>query len=378
MSTAPIKRFLFFSRHALCLALFVLAFNGCQSGQQLVLPSDPGVRSVGRFDKQDPASYRFWYSGSKIEATYVGKKLVAVLDDAEGNNYFNIVVDGQVDSIRKVRLAKGSNKLTLYESPGVETHTVEIFKLTEFVHGHTDFKGFEVDGRVKVCPQNTAKPLIVFYGDSITCGMGTMDESREQNEELQYWNHYLSYAAIAGRELGADHHSISRSGIGFSVSWFNQIMPELYDRLDPNDPDSRWDFAKSSRDLVVVNLGQNDCWITKLTDNPEYQRRFGDQPMTDELLIERYQGFIQSLVAVYPGTPIICALGNMDATQQGSPWPGYIQQACANIQQADPSVELYTTFFPDKQTKGHPVVEEQQAMADQLVDFIQDRELLKK
>jgi len=57
----------------------------------------------------------------------------------------------------------------------------------------------------------------------------------------------------------------------------------------------------------------------------------------------------------------------MDATKPGSEWPGYIEKAVAGLNDNN----IYTHFIPYKNTNGHPNVKEQQAMADDLVGFIE-------
>jgi hypothetical protein len=57
----------------------------------------------------------------------------------------------------------------------------------------------------------------------------------------------------------------------------------------------------------------------------------------------------------------------MDATQKGSPWPGYIVKAVAELKDRS----IYTHFFPYKNTPGHPKVPEQQEMATSLITFIE-------
>jgi hypothetical protein len=56
----------------------------------------------------------------------------------------------------------------------------------------------------------------------------------------------------------------------------------------------------------------------------------------------------------------------MDATRKDSAWPGYIEQAVATLHDS----HIYTHFFPYKITNGHPSIKEQQAMADNLIAFI--------
>jgi hypothetical protein len=59
----------------------------------------------------------------------------------------------------------------------------------------------------------------------------------------------------------------------------------------------------------------------------------------------------------------------MDATREGSPWPGYIKSAAEQLKDE----QIYTHFFPYKNTPGHPDVAEQQAMADSLIRFIDSK-----
>jgi hypothetical protein len=68
----------------------------------------------------------------------------------------------------------------------------------------------------------------------------------------------------------------------------------------------------------------------------------------------------------YPKAHIICALGNMDATKEGSKWPNYIKEGIARLNDS----KLYPLFFPYKNSGGHPKRVDQQAMADQLSEFI--------
>jgi hypothetical protein len=367
-----------------CLLLINLSGCFCEK-MSTTLPDDSRVpansddiKYIGRFDTSSADSYRFWFPGTKIEIGFIGKELIALLDDEKGENFFNIIVDGNEESLQTIRVAKGENKITLFKSMEIEKHTFEIFKLTEFSQGHTDFKGFHLPMGGQFFRIPNKKYLIEYYGDSITCGLGSVDLTRKDNGALHNRNHYVTYAAVAARELDADHICISRSGIGFSISWYNLIMPELYNRLNPTDPDSRWNFNKARPDLIVVNLGQNDSSVSRIPQHSEYKRRFGDIAITERLLVDRYKEFISQIISVYPGKPIICVLGSMDATREGSPWPGYVQKACDELRNKNAGLEIYTHFFKYKETPAHPVVSEHKTMADSLVEFVESKGGLRK
>ena len=160
----------------------------------------------------------------------------------------------------------------------------------------------------------------------------------------------------------------SKSGIGIMVSWFPLIMPEMYDRLDPTDSTSKWDFTKFTPDIVVINLFQNDSWIVNLPNNEQFKYRFGTKAPDEDFIVKSYKDFVASIRNKYPEAKIICTLGNMDATKEGSPWPGYVQEAVNQLKDS----KIYTLFFKYKNTGGHPKVNEQKAMAESLIKFIED------
>jgi hypothetical protein len=40
-------------------------------------------------------------------------------------------------------------------------------------------------------------------------------------------------------------------------------MPEMYDRLIPENPNSQRDFSLYNPNIVVINLFQNDPWLVQ-------------------------------------------------------------------------------------------------------------------
>jgi lysophospholipase L1-like esterase len=247
-------------------------------------------------------------------------------------------------------------------------HTLELFKRTEWAMGKTWFYRFELYNSNKILPPPPAqKRKIEFFGNSISCGYADEDTTGKDRGTSPYENGYLSYAAIIARHFNAEIHNTSKSGIGITVSWFPLVMQEMYDRLDATDPNSKWDFSRYTPQVVVVNLFQNDSWIVKLPDNEQFKAKFGTTPPTAEFIINAYQTFLKSVRSKYPAAKIICILGSMDATRAGSPWPGYIDKAVAGLNDQ----HIHTHFIPYKNTNGHPNIKEQQAMADDLIAFME-------
>jgi hypothetical protein len=343
---------------------FVLALACTRSQPQtfFVGPTDNHIRITGRVQHGMEVVTLYW-SGTSIQVRFSGTSLKAKLRDERGENYFNVVIDG--DSLRYIKLG---TKERLYElasalEPG--EHTVELIKRNEWDRGKTWFYGFEVAGKLHELPEKN-KRLIEFFGNSISAGYAIEDLTGGDSPDGTYTNNYYTYAALTARHFNADLHCTVKSGIGIMVSWFPLIMPEMYNRLDPTDQLSRWDFKSAVPDIVVVNLFQNDSWLMQKPDHPEFKMRFGDKAPTDIEIIKAYASFIKKIRTVYADAHIICALGPMDAVRDGAPWPGYISKAVLSLNDK----KIYTHFFPFTQKNGHPRIDDNKKMAESLIDFI--------
>jgi lysophospholipase L1-like esterase len=335
------------------------------TAQSLVLKSkDAHIRYTGRINMTDEAAEFFW-TGSSAVISFNGTGASAVLQDERGENYFTVIVDGKVSTI--LQLDNTKRAYTLAEGLPAGPHILEIFKRTEWDKGKTIFYQFTLDkgGAILAAPP-VKKRKVEFFGDSITCGYADEDTTGQDRGTAPYENGYVSYAAITARHFDASYVCTSKSGIGVLVSWFPLIMPEMYNRLDPTDPTSLWDFSKYTPDVVVVNLFQNDSWITKMPDNPQFKERFGTKAPEPDQIIKAYRDMVKNIRKKYPKAQILCILGAMDATKDGSPWPGYIEKAVAGLNDK----AIYTHMIPYKNTNGHPSAKEQQAMADDLIAFM--------
>jgi hypothetical protein len=304
------------------------------------------------------------WPGTSVRIDFEGTGLSVDLKDQDTSNYYNVLVDGNVTE--KIHPDASRRKYLLASRLPYGKHSVELFKRTEWDKGKTWFYGLEFEGKAVLAdPPKKPGRKIEFFGNSITCGYAI--EDRVNDSPIGYYeNNYDSYAAITARHFHAQCHYTAKSGIGIMVSWFPLIMPEMYDRLDPTDSTSHWDFSQYVPDLVVINLLQNDAWITNMPTNEQFKHRFGTQRPGEEFIVQSYRVFVQKVRKVYPKAQIICMLGNMDITREGSPWPGYVQKAVADLK--DP--RIFTLFVPYKNTPGHPKTPEQRALADQLIGFI--------
>jgi hypothetical protein len=313
-------------------------------------------------NKEIGAAEIYW-PGSSVSLQFKGKAISAILEDQKGENYFTVVVDGEEDSV--LHLSKGKNKYVLADSLASGKHIVELHKRNDWGYGKTMFYGYEVAGNTTF-PMGAKKMFIELYGDSITVGYGNEDTTGKDRSTGDVSNNYHAYGAVTARNLHAEYSCIAHSGIGIMVSWHSCIMPDEYSRFDPSDKNSQWDFSSKEPDVVVINLFQNDFWIVNNPKNDQFKRRFGSVAPSKEQTIESYVAFVKTIRSKYANAKIVCMLGNMDITKQGSIWPGYVKEAVARISDA----KIYTLFVSYKDSPGYLNVNEQKMIADTLTAFI--------
>jgi len=346
-----------------CLVLFCLLSGNAISQTKSVSYNNERIVYEGRIPYAKDAAELTW-PGTSIRINFKGTGISGTFKDQDTANYYNVIIDN--DSMYKIHFDTTRQTVSLANGLPYAKHSLQLFKRTEWDKGKTFFYGFEFDGKSKILkPSKRPKRKIEFFGNSITCGYAINDKVHDSPNGF-YENNYDAYAAITARHYNAQYHCTSKSGIGIMVSWFPLIMPEMYNRLDPTDSSSKWDFSKYTPDLVVINLLQNDSWIINMPNNEQFKHRFGAKPPDSNFIITAYKNFVQTIKTTYPVAQIICMLGNMDITRVGSPWPGYVEKAVAELNDK----KIFTYIAPYKETPGHPKVREQQMLADGLIQFI--------
>jgi len=357
-----------FSSRILVFAFAFTILLACKKEQDLLINyANTQLEYAGRIDSSHAKGAQLSWSGTSVKLNFEGESIAVLMEDELGDNYYNVILDS--DSIFVIRpdTIKRYHQLASNLSKG--KHTIEIFKRAEWDRGASSFYGFKIAGDAKLLPKSPpAKRKIEFYGNSITAGYAVEDLTGKDSPDSTYTNNYASYAAITSRHFNADYHCICRSGIGITVSWIPIIMPELYDRLNPTEPNSKWDFSSYTPDVVVINLFQNDSWIVQRPDIEEFKKRFGDQAPDERYIINAYQKFIERIRNHYPKAHIICSLGSMDAAQEGSKWKDYIKTAVTNLKDST----VYTHFMPYIEATAHPSIKDHEEMAESLIGFIEE------
>ncbi len=341
----------------------------CTSKTDLIVSyKNPNIEYSGRIDTTRTKGADLYWSGTSMRINFAGESILALLEDERGDNYYNVIIDDTI--VRMIKPGKTRKYHPLASRLNEGKHSVEIFKRTEWDRGRTTFYGFRIKGAGKILPKSPPKKRkLEFYGNSITAGYAVEDYTGNDSPERTLTNNYLSYAAITARHFGADYHCICKSGIGITISYNIALtMSDIYDRVVPEDSTSKWDFSCYVPDIVVINLFQNDFSLLNKPEREEFKMKFGTTSPGDDFIISSYKNFVSDIREHYPETHIICALGNMDVTKEGSIWPHYIEQAAGELNDS----LIYTHIIPYKNTPGHPNIEEQKEMAGSLIRFISE------
>lgn len=316
------------------------------------------IKTTGRVI-QDSSRTRMFWPGTSVKLHFKGQEVGAVLQDEKGENFYSVTLD-EKETFR-LKVTKEKETYVLFDNLKDTIHSIEISKRTEYTNGYTDFYGFLLNDSLPLLSAPKERK-ITFYGNSISTGYAVEDFEGKDRPDSIYTNHCRAFPYLVAQQLEAEHSCICRSGIGVSVSWQPLIMPELYNRIDPNDQKSEWDFTTDYTDIVVVNLLQNDSWIIKKRKDPAYIEQFGKQKVKIDDVLEDYKAFITTLRSSYPNAHIVCMLGNMDITAKGSKWPKKMQEVISELNDD----EISFVIAPYKNTEGHPNEREQELLANQL------------
>jgi len=357
-----------FIRRIAGLAVTITLLGSRLNAATAISPDDAQLQYTGRIDFSNRTAPGLSWSASSVAANFTGTSVAVVLDDANGSNSFNAFIDGDLDHPVVLHLSKGEKTYAVADNLSGENHQLLLTKRTEGVYGETQFRGLVLADKAHLLSPPPRLPhKMEIFGDSITCGMGNEAPDGAPDNNSREENSFLTYGAIAARDLHAELHLVSQSGIGIMVSWFDFIMPQFYDQLSAvGNNDTQWDFSQWTPEVVVINLFQNDKWLVdrekKLTPLP-----------TDEERIKAYLNFVKTIRGKYPKAQIICALGSMDATEKGSKWPGYITAAVEQMKKKNPGEKIDTLFFEFTGYGAHPRVRHQQANAAKLTAFIREK-----
>lgn len=251
------------------------------------------IKYSGRFDFSNENKVDFGWSKTSLSINFIGNKVYADIE-SDGEDYFLVVLDGKIYNnafpVRERKLYK------LVEDIGYGEHSLELVKRTETFVGTASFYGFEIFNGKILEPSKDKELKIEIFGDSISCGYGNESENELGEFNSKDENSYLSYGAIAARELNAELNITSWGGLGLVRNYDDSPMPlpERIEWITNKDTNKKWDFSSYVPNIVVINLGTND---------------FNEHPPTKDNFVNGYRILIDRIKNYYGKVKIICAIG---------------------------------------------------------------------
>jgi lysophospholipase L1-like esterase len=171
------------------------------------------------------------------------------------------------------------------------------------MYGVSTFLGF-ASGTVVGAPAASGR-LVEVVGDSISAGYGNLGAEPHPNwvaTPACHWtaensSYYATYAAVAGRALGAEVSTVARSGWGMSRDLDGNasgVLSSVYANAVGTDDPVAWGFTPEAS-AVVINLGTNDQ--AQGDPGAGYEAAYGD--------------FLDEVRSHYPDAWIFLAIGSM-------------------------------------------------------------------
>ncbi len=319
-------------------------------------PATPEVRFIGRVETNGQERTFAW-SGTAIAFRFEGTDASITLDD--DGRFFTLLVDGQEQLLPT---SSGEQSYTLASGLTPGEHEIWLHRRTEALFGNTRFIDLDLGGGTLLPPPPPAARRIEIIGDSITCGYGNEGADEFCDFSASTENHYLTYGAIAARNLGAELSTVAWSGKGIIYNYGddkNEPMPELYARTLPQDASSSWDFSWQP-DVVVINLGTNDF----STDGDPSEGEFAGA----------YEAFLADIRNRNQTAHILCVIPTLLGGNDLANAKAYIEQAVAARNAAgDDKVKAVALSF-DQSGWGcdyHPSLETHASMGAALTAELQ-------
>ncbi|WP_299557459.1 fibronectin type III domain-containing protein [Seonamhaeicola sp.] len=343
--------------------------NAAGGGPSIINHNNALLAYIGRIDQRNSQFTKVAWPGAGVRMKFQGSTLKAKINCVanNGNNYAKVVIDGVPQP--KLVLSAGTSVYTLASGLNSnQSHTAEIYKITDGFDGYIAFEEFELQSGKTLETYTKPQYKIEYYGDSQTVGYAIDDFARTNGADdggPAYKNNYYSYSGLASRALNAEYHVIARSGIALkSDPWGGVPMTSTYTRVLDSDASFAWDFSQWTPDLIVINLGQNDYWNAAAN---------GD-------ITQNYIDFVNNVRAKYTNgsqIPVVLSLGDMDAAAN-TDYQNYVTNAANTL-----GTNTYSLIFPHTPgnvntpgSMGHPSRARAQTMSDLLIGLVQSNNLL--
>lgn len=335
-----------------------------------IAPDHPSIRYIGRFDKTDPKLYRFVWAGSSFVFRFEGSAVNLLMKDecpggpnklgGNTNNYLTVIVDDLAPL--ELSLEKDKKVYRIAEKLPEGIHTATVFRRNCPRIGGIHFLGLQLEaGKSLADPPPAKTRCIEVIGDSISVGYGILGANAASPGIPMNEDCYLSYGAVAARQLDADFACIAWSGFGVYRDLNNKpenVLANLYGLTVPKDAKSLWAYKDYTPGVVVINLGTND-----------FEK--GAPPKAE--FNAAYRSLAESVWAHAPKAHVFCVAGGMLEDDKTAVLKEYLTELIAELAK-EGKKNIHLVVFPNQTTipggiagQCHPSVKTHAAMAEVLV-----------
>lgn len=228
------------------------------------------IKIQGRLGKITDKGIPLFWTGSALEINLTGENLWFEYDCPDGSDgmYLRIEIDGA--DIARFMLEKGVHKVCAFSNLEPETiKNVRIYREMQPSSPVVIIKTIETDG--ELCKPTKRKHKIEFIGDSVTAGEGLAGSPCHSRWSPFVFSSRDNYAILTAKAFDADYNIVALSGWGIHSSWTNntnEVMSLQYPYVCKRSAQKTavelgsqeaFDFQNDETDIVVVNLGANDC-----------------------------------------------------------------------------------------------------------------------
>ena len=253
------------------------------------------IRFIGRHLNKTGEVY-FSFSGTGFEFKVKPNKSqfeinISLESDLKEHpfQYLGVYIDDEFYSKVKIGGSDQKIKLTLNHTKPI---IVRIIKLNEVYLSAIHLKDITLSGAELLDVEPSNRPLVGFFGDSITCGYGLLDyggnEFKMETEDFS-----KTYAYLACFSLKLDYSVVARSGISMALPiWVDKLIGEVYDTVD------MYEKCKEEKtlDYAVINLGANDNGALNNSKNKEEDLK---------LFKNKYLDFVERIIKDNPKVKIV-------------------------------------------------------------------------
>ena len=257
------------------------------------------IRFIGRHIIKNNKPY-FSYSGCgfvfAIKPTSYPYSFTLSLDSElreHDTQYIAIYINDKFHS--KEKLLTGNNKITISLDNKQKEVEIRVIKVNETYVSSIYLDDIILNNAVLITVKPSNKPLIGFFGDSLTCGFGLLDYQKPEFS-MEGEDFTKAYAYLTCSKLNMDYTVIARSGISVAIKiYVDLLFKEIYDTVDMYDKCE----VEKNLDYAVINLGTNDNGAYYAVVKEE------DQEKAKQSFFDEYLNLIKTIIKDNPHVKLI-------------------------------------------------------------------------